>query len=227
MLGIFKKNVRAGIGLVEVQKTQVEETKAEFPEIVGAGESVPIFPPVDRQGLRQAVGRGQSVAAVIVRKEDRDLSDGQGLREAVDDGREQGVEVGLRAESTAELDQRLPVVIALAVEELVDAFLNGALERIEEQRCEDYRGDETARAEGGQALLDEVTGDRDQQEIQPDDGRSRQRVSDAALEDQVDIHQAVTNDGPAEGERQYHKRDTGELLEDPGNRHVGKIGDYI
>ena len=58
-----------------------------------------------------------------------------------------------------------------------------------------------------------------EQEVQSDNGRSCQRVSNAALEDQVDIHQPVANDGPAEGERQNHQRDTGELVQDAGNRH--------
>ena len=57
-------------------------------------------------------------------EEDGDAGDEQGLRQALDDGVEQGAEVGLGVEAAAEVDQGLAVVEALLVEDAVDAGLD-------------------------------------------------------------------------------------------------------
>ena len=64
--------------------------------------------------------------------------------------------------------------------------------------------------------VDKLAGDRDQQEVKSDHRRGRQGVGDSALEDEIDIHQAITNDGPTEGQRQDDQRDGRELGEGIG-----------
>ena len=56
----------------------------------------------------------------------------QGLREPLDDGFEQGMQIGFRTQAAAKLDQRLAVVVAVAVEDAVDPVLDAPLQRIEE-----------------------------------------------------------------------------------------------
>ena len=50
--------------------------------------------------------------------------------------------------------------------------------------------------------MDELGGDGDDAEVDADQGGGGKRIGDAALEDEVDVHQAVADDGPAEGERE-------------------------
>ena len=69
----------------------------------------------------------------LSREKDGDAGDQQGLRQALDDGIEQGAQIGLGVEAAAEVDQRLAVVEALLVEDAIDACLDRALERIEER----------------------------------------------------------------------------------------------
>jgi hypothetical protein len=63
-----------------------------------------------------------------VGEEDRQAIDHQGARQAVDNRTEHLVEIGLGVQIAAELDQGAAVVIALAVEDLVEALLHPVLE---------------------------------------------------------------------------------------------------
>ena len=59
------------------------------------------------------------------------------MRQALDDGLDEGAEVGLGVEAAAELDEGFAVVETLLVEDAIDAGLDHALERIEEQAGDD------------------------------------------------------------------------------------------
>ncbi len=72
--------------------------------------------------------------------------------------------------------------------------------------------------------MHELGGESHHCEVEPDQSGCRQRVGDAALEDQVGVHQAVAHDGPGEGEREKEQRDSGELGGDVGNGDVGQKG---
>ena len=108
-------------------------------------EQVPSLPlrPLDVQevevepaGVGNAVRLGQRelLRLLGIGEEDGQPVDQQSARQAVDDRGEHLVEIGLRVQVAAELDQRLPVVVALAIEELVQIILHPVLERIEQQR---------------------------------------------------------------------------------------------
>ena len=47
-----------------------------------------------------------------------------------------------------------------------------------------------------------LSGEGDSAEVEADEGGGGEGVGHAALEDEVDIHEAVADDGPAEGERE-------------------------
>ncbi len=140
--------------------------------------------------------------------------------QALDDGVEQGAEVGLGVEAAAEVDQGLAVVEALLVEETVDAALNAALEGIEGEPHHDDGDDRTVEAEVREAVVDHLRREADDAEVNTDERGSCQRIGDAALEDEVDVHQAVADDGPAEGEREDDQADGGALGHQAGDGDV-------
>ena len=72
-------------------------------------------------------------------------------------------------------------------------------------------------AAGGPCGVGERANQRDHREINGDDAGGRGRVGQAALEDDVHVHQAVANDGVAETQRNQHQRDAGEFH--PRPRH--------
>ncbi len=51
----------------------------------------------------------------------------------------------------------------------------------------------------------------DDAEVEANEGGRGERVGDAAFEDEIDVHQAVADDRPTEGEGYEDKRKTGEL----------------
>ncbi len=157
------------------------------------------------------MSRGEAALA-LGGEEDGDASDEKGLGETFDDGVEQGAEVGLGVDAAAELDQGLAVVEALLVEDAVDAGLNGAFERIEDDAGDDDGSQQSPDAEVGEAGVDDLTCESDDAEVNSDQSGGRQGIGDAALEDEIDVHEPVTDDGPAEGEGKDDQRETGELL---------------
>ncbi len=77
----------------------------------------------------------------------------------------------------------------------------------------------------GSAYPHEFRRDGDESEVEADKRCRGQRVSHAALEDEVRIHQPVTNDRPAEGKRQKDHRDTRQLGHHVGHGSIRQVGD--
>ena len=119
-------------------------------------------------------------------------------------------------EAAAELDQGLAVVEAFLVEDAVDAGLDGAFERIEDDAGDDDGRQQAPDAQVGQAGMDDLAGDCDDAEVDTYERGGRERIGDAALEDEIDVHETVTHDGPAEGEGQEDQRKPRELCERAG-----------
>ena len=82
-------------------------------------------------------------------------------------------------------------------------------------------------AQARQAGVDHLRGDGDDSKVESDQRRGRERIGDAALEDQVNIHQPITNDGPAEGQRKEDQRESRELGEQAGDVKVGEVGNRV
>ena len=135
---------------------------------------------------------------------------------------EQPVQVGLRAQAAAEGDQGLAIVVALAVEDPVDPVLNSAFEGFEKLRRDNDGGDQAPRARAGQAGVNHLCREGDRTKIKADQGSRRQGVGDAALEDQVDVHQAVADNGPAEGQGQKDQANAPQPDQNAGNLNAGE-----
>ena len=209
LLRVLEEDVGARVGLIEVEKAQ---SRMAFPA---------------QQLCRQTVGRHQPVAPVAIGEKDGHARHQQRLRQPVHDRAEQPVQIRLRAQAAAEGDQGLAVVVALMVEDPVDPVLNGAFERFEKLRRDNDGGDQAPCSRAGQAGVNQLGRDRDCSEIKADQCSRRQGVGDAALEDQVDVHQAVTNDGPAKGKRQKDQANSPQLGQNAGNRNAGEKRDDI
>ena len=136
------------------------------------------------------------------------------------------VEIGFGVQVAAEFDQRLPVVVTLAIEELVEALLNPVLERIEQQRGDGDGDDQSDRPGAGEVLVEEHRSHADRGEVRRRDRARGDGVGHAALEDQVHVHQAVAEDGVAEGQRQEHQRQHGNLHRQR-RRAPGQVGDDV
>ena len=117
------------------------------------------------------MGGSQSVAAILGGQEDGDPRDQQGPRQSIDDGAEQRVQIGLRAEAATEFDECLAIVVSPAVEDAVNPRLDGALERVEELRGDDDGGDQSPGAEARKLSVDGSPTMRDQQRSKARPGR--------------------------------------------------------
>src|SRR5665213_296995 len=213
--GLRRVEEDVGVGAAAVE---VEEVEVELLALGGA--------------MREAVRCDQSEVLVLVHlvrvgEEDGDASDEEGLGQALDDGLDEGAEVGLGVETAAELDEGFAVVETLLVEDAIHAALDEALERIEEQAGDDDGGDEAPGAEARELGVYELGGKGDDAKVEADQGGGRERVGDAALEDEVDVHEAVTDDGPTEGERKQDQRKDGEAREVVGRGGVREERDDV
>ena len=90
----------------------------------------------------EAHGPGGVLVCRSVAQEDRDAGDKQRLRKTLDDAVEEGAEVGLCVEAATEVDEGLTVVEALLIEDAIDAALDGAFERVEDQAGDGDGGDQ-------------------------------------------------------------------------------------
>ena len=118
---VFEKDVGVRAGGVEVEEAEGQRALRAGGDAVDGGV---------RFG-GQAVSRGQAQPVLVFRQEDRDARNQQGARQALDDGFEQGMEIGFGTEPAPELNQRLAVVVAVAVEDAIDPALDAPLQRLE------------------------------------------------------------------------------------------------
>src|ERR1700753_3771692 len=100
-----------------------------------------------REGSTQTCRRGKRVVSAGAVQKERNTGDQQGSRQAIRYGSQHRVQIGLRAKSTAEFDQRLTIVISPAIEYPVHARLNAALQRVEELGRDDDGCDQSPGAE--------------------------------------------------------------------------------
>src|SRR5579883_3475905 len=150
--------------------------------------------------------------------------DEQSLRDAVDDRAEHGLEADLVGKGAAKLNEGAPIVEPVAIEEAVEASLNPLAEGLEEKGGDDDGDHAADRAAGGG--VENIGDESDQREIDGRDSSSGRRIGQAALEDNIHIHETVANDGVAETQRNQHEADGGELH--PGLRlRVEEEGDDV
>ena len=149
LLRVLEEDVVVGVAAVEVEEAEVERG--------GARRLARLVRPCEAASSKR--GRAGADIGSSDGEEDGDAGDQQRLREALDDGVDQGAEVGLGVEAAAEVDQGLAVVEALLIEDAVDAGLDHALERIEDEAGDDDGGQQAPDAEGcGSAGVDDLGG---------------------------------------------------------------------
>ncbi len=137
----------------------------------------------DPERLRQFKARRVAVA-----EENRDSIHQQRAGQPVHQRGKHFVEVGLRTQLASELDQRAPVVVACPVEKLVKLFLDPFPYRIKQQRGDHNGHHQPVRSGTGDARVHQLRNRGHAGEVRSHDGRRRQRVRHAALEDQIHVH---------------------------------------
>jgi len=89
--------------------------------------------------------------------------------------------------------------------------LDPVLERIEQQRCQKDGNNQVRRRSAGNARADQHRGHSHGHEVCGGNRGRSQGIDHAALEDNVNIHQPIADDGIAEGQRQEHQRQHADL----------------
>jgi hypothetical protein len=173
------------------------------------------------RGHAHEVGRGRAAAraedreaAVVLRKED-----GQGLHaqrgpHALEQPLRHAGQVQVGVEVLGEPQHGPARLVALAEEQAIDALLDPALHRREEQDHEqgrDHGHDRHVRLlVAAHDHLEQVQG----QEADPHDGGGGQRVDEGAPEDELHVHEPVLHHRVGQGERDQGQRDV------PGQLHA-------
>ena len=83
------------------------------------------------------------------------------------------------------------------------------------------------RCAGPAGGYDHLGGYCDDAEVEAYEGCRGERIGDSALEDEIDVHQAVADDRPAEGEGDEDQRKAGELSIRSGDGEIEQIGDDV
>src|SRR6185369_208025 len=178
-------------------------------------------------GDSERLCQSEALAELLVGgREDRYAIDIQSAREAIDDHGEQSVEIGLGVQVTSELDQRLTVVVTLAIENLIEPVGDVVLEWIKQQRGNDDGGDKSRRAGTREIFVEQFGGHTDRCEVDSGNRTCGERVRHAALEDQVDVHQPVAEDGVSKGQRQEYQRQYS-CLHRQGWRRSPQVGNHV
>src|SRR5580658_6955588 len=112
LLCVLKENVRVIGSAVEMEETEIKRLLA-----------LKVLDEI----LSQPMGVHQSQAAGFPRQENGHAGHKQRARQLFDDGMQQRLQIGFRAESAAELDDGLAIVVTMTVEGAIDPALNAAL----------------------------------------------------------------------------------------------------
>src|SRR5271165_1145251 len=114
----------------------------------------------------------------------------------------------------------------MAVEYAVDPALEAALQGVEELRGDEDGDDQAPLADCvGQMGVDLLGDERHDGEIGADQRARRQSVGNAALEDEVGVHEPVADDGPTEGEGEKDEGEPGDFLGDKWKLESEEKGD--
>src|ERR1700688_578795 len=179
-------------------------------------------------GLGEAHAHGASEAHMAgahgVFHEDGQAIDEQSLGNAVHDRAQHGVETHFIGEGAAEFNQGAPVVEPVAVEETIQARLNPFAKRLKQEGGNDDSDHAACRSAG--LRVEDLGNQGDEREVHGGNGGGGRGVGQTALEDDVDVHQAVANDGVAEAQGNEHQAEHGKLH--PGVlRRVQHKGDDV
>ena len=126
------------------------------------------------------------------------------LDDAADEPLAQTLKIEVAVEIAREADQRLPIVVAVAVVGAIERHLNRVLDDRREQHDDERRQHRDDRVVLAGAAENELAGELEQHGVDRRDRHDRRRIDDRALDDDLDVHQPVADD--RRGERERHER---------------------
>ena len=136
----------------------------------------------------------------------------------------QALEVEIAVQIAGEADQGAPVVVAVAVVDPIEPGLDRVLDRARQQHDDESREQRDDRILLLVGVAQENRAGRAQQDgVDGGDRRQRRGVDQRALDDHLDVHQAVAHDGGSERQRDETEQQGAELeapqrLEPEGER---------
>ena len=135
------------------------------------------------------------------REHQRHAIDHQRFGDAMHEPLAQALQIEVAVQIAREADQRAAVVIAVAVVDLVEAGLDRVLHRARQQHDDQRRQQRDDRVLLLRVAQEDAAGDAQQHRVNRRDGRQRRRVDQRALDDDLDVHQAITDDGRRKRQR--------------------------
>ena len=160
------------------------------------------------------VGDGHEIAVLAGggrRQHQRDAIDDERLHDPVHEALAQPEEIQIAVQIAREADERAAIVVAIAVVHAVERRLNRALQRPQQQGDDDRgeEGDDGLRT--GFAAEEHFAGELEEHGVDGRHPRQRGGVAEPALDDDLDVHQAVAHDGGRKGQRHESQQDRREL----------------
>src|ERR1700733_6286814 len=155
VLRVLEEDMVVGARPIEVEEANVEGAQVggvEVSEAMGGGQ------------IKVPAAAGSPFA--LRREQDGNARHQQCLRQTFHDGIEQSTQIGLGVDATAKFNQRFTVVEAFLIEDTVNAGLNHSLQWIEDNGGQDDARDQTPGTEVRQALVDDLSNDRHDDEVE-------------------------------------------------------------
>ena len=158
-------------------------------------------------GNNHAARADQAEAIRLRGQEHGQAVNSQGLRQAVTNLLQQAIKVQYGSKLTRELQQRAPVIVALALEKAIQPLLEVVHDGLEENGSENNCHNPGAAAGDGKRGAEEIREESDQSEIETHDAGRGQGISNASAENNIHIHQPIAHDGIAKSHGQEEQRE--------------------
>ena len=151
------------------------------------------------------------VARPFVDEQQRHAIDDERLANARDEPLAETIEIEVAVQIAREADERAAVVVLVAIERAVERILDGALHRAEQQHDHDRREHRDDHVVALRGVEKHDARQPQQRRVNREDGEDDGRVHEAALDDDLDVHQPVADERRRERQRHEAQRDDGEL----------------
>ena len=147
------------------------------------------------------------------------------MRKPVHHGSQHWLHAHFAREGAAEVDQGPPVIEPVAIKEPIKASLRPVAKRLKQEGRDQNGGDYAAQATGPCGVK-QASYQRDHCDVDGHYACGCRGVSQAPLEDNVYVHQAVAHDGVGEAKGQQYQRKRGEIHPGPWH-HSERVGQYV
>ncbi len=147
----------------------------------------------------------------LLGQEQRHPIDQQRLRDPNDDPIAEPVQIEVGTQVAGEPDQRPPIVVPVAVERAVERGLDGVLQRPGDQHHHDRRQQRDDRGAVARVRQEQPARHLEQHRVDRGDACQRSGPDQPALDDDLDVGQAVPHDRARERERDQAERNGRQL----------------